>query len=552
MPEIFQQFLDKITEILRLIKSRIQIRLAVVAMVALLSMTAFLHASETAIEVTSPDAEISVNNPQQSSGETNTNSGFSNNSDYQSLLNLATNLEIDVQTRFNEIRSELLDEQASSFNLTLTVFGLFIGLFSMVIAIISLVGFKKFREIETEAKTSAKIITDAKEAAERDLSDIRKKSDAATDLLKEMHAESAAENPTKATLTVKNVQEDPHASLIDKAIADAVSLQQQNKQEDAIEKWRAIAKFTEGSDNALAARAWFSIGYLSSAEDVSNKISSYDRVIQLKPNFLQAYVNRGIANARIDRHEDAIADFDKAIKLNPDRAESYTVRAIAKAQLSRHEDAIVDYDKAIELNPEDAKTHESRAISNMQLGRHEDAIADYDKAIKLNPQNSDAHRSRAISKMKLGRHEDAITDFDEAIRLNPGYADAWANRGLAKISLGRHEDAIADYDKAIELNPAHADAHQTRALAKVNLGRNEDAIVDYDKAIELNADRADPYTVRAIAKTELGRHEEAIADFDKAVELNPQDADLHQGRGISKMKLADMKMPSLTSMRRFA
>ena len=97
-------------------------------------------------------------------------------------------------------------------------------------------GFKKFREIEAEGEASVKIVTEVVKTAEHHLQEIRKKSDTATDLLKGMHAESAAENPTKATLTVKNIQDDPYASLIDKAIADALSLQQQKKLEDGKRK----------------------------------------------------------------------------------------------------------------------------------------------------------------------------------------------------------------------------------------------------------------------------------------------------------------------------
>ena len=316
-----------------MIKLRIQIGLAVVAMATLVPMTAFPQANEGVIEVTSSDAEISISNPQQLSGETNTNSGFSNNSDYQSLLNLATNLKVDVQTRFNEIRSELLDEQASSFNLTLTVFGLFIGLFSMVIAIVGLMGFKKFREIETEGKASVKSVNKAVETAnqhllhtERLLQDMKKINEEATDIFKGMHAMSVAANPTEATRTVKNVQNNPYASLIDKAIADAVSLQRQNKREDAIAKWRAIAEIMKEFDHELTARAWFSVAYLISDEDVASQISSYDRAIQLKPDFSEAYCNRGIAKGRLERYEDAIADFDKAIQLNPDMAEAYRNR----------------------------------------------------------------------------------------------------------------------------------------------------------------------------------------------------------------------------------
>ena len=49
----------------------------------------------------------------------------------------------------------------------------------------------------------------------------------------------------------------PDASLVDKAITDAISLQQQGEHKDAIEKWRAIAQISEESDDELAARAWF-------------------------------------------------------------------------------------------------------------------------------------------------------------------------------------------------------------------------------------------------------------------------------------------------------
>ena len=52
------------------------------------------------------------------------------------------------------------------------------------------------------------------------------------------------------------------ASPVDRAIADAVSLQRAGRIEEAIEKWRSIANVAEGSDNDLAARAWLSVGYL--------------------------------------------------------------------------------------------------------------------------------------------------------------------------------------------------------------------------------------------------------------------------------------------------
>ena len=41
-----------------------------------------------------------------------------------------------------------------------------------------------------------------------------------------------------------------------------LDLQQQGKRKEAVEKWRAVANIVEEKDNALAARAWISSGYL--------------------------------------------------------------------------------------------------------------------------------------------------------------------------------------------------------------------------------------------------------------------------------------------------
>lgn len=77
-----------------------------------------------------------------------------------------------------------------------------------------------------------------------------------------MNAEDIDKNPDKASRAAESIQGDPAASLIDRAIAAAVQLQLQGEIGKAIEKWRAIIPIAEGSDNDLAARAYFSVGYL--------------------------------------------------------------------------------------------------------------------------------------------------------------------------------------------------------------------------------------------------------------------------------------------------
>ena len=65
--------------------------------------------------------------------------------------------------------------------------------------------------------------------------------------------------------------------------------------EEAVQKWRSIAIIVEEVDKNLAARAWNSVGYLLSKQDdqAEDVILAYDRAVEMKANYADAYCNRG-------------------------------------------------------------------------------------------------------------------------------------------------------------------------------------------------------------------------------------------------------------------
>ena len=67
-------------------------------------------------------------------------------------------------------------------------------------------------------------------------------------------------------------------------------------------------------------------------------IASYDRAIALKPDYAQAWCNRGNLLNDLENFQQALASYDKAIALKPDYAEAWSNRGTALQYLYRLEE----------------------------------------------------------------------------------------------------------------------------------------------------------------------------------------------------------------------
>ena len=335
---------------------------------------------------------------------------------------IASEIEVERQSRVNDLRREVLDDRAKLVDWWLAATAIFLTLLGIVAVIAGYLSFKRFREIEAEARKSVEAAkryeADAKDHAER-IEALQGNAVADVQRIRDlMTAEVAAQNPAEANQAVKDARENPEASLTDKAIADAVSLQQQGKRADAIEKWRAIAHVVEGSDNDLSAQAWFYVGYLLYQDkDLGNSLGAYDRAIHLKPDFAEAFNNRGNAKADSGEYAAAIADYDKAIHLKPDFAKAFNNRGASKAALKLYGAAIADCDTAIRLDPDLVTAFNNRGNAKADSGKYTAAITDFDKAIHLEPDYVGAYINRGIAKVKLNLKDEARKDFEIALTL---------------------------------------------------------------------------------------------------------------------------------------
>jgi tetratricopeptide (TPR) repeat protein len=196
----------------------------------------------------------------------------------------------------------------------------------------------------------------------------------------------------------------------------------------------------------------------------------------------------GFALSKLGQQEAAIVSYDKAIEIKPDFHQAWNIRGNALSALGRQEAAIVSFDKAIEIKPDFYVAWHNRGFALSKLGQQEAAIVSYDKAIEIKPDFYQAWNKRGLALSKLGQQEAAIASYDKAIEIKPDFYVAWHNRGFALSELGQQEAAIASYDKAIEIKPDYHQAWNKRGNALSELGQQEAAIASYDKAVEIKPD----------------------------------------------------------------
>ena len=79
-------------------------------------------------------------------------------------------------------------------------------------------------------------------------------------------------------------------------------------------------------------------------------VNHYTQSIELDPNQITAYNNRGLAYTELRDYNSAINDFHRAIEINPNYADAYNNRGVAYIRQGKINYALDDYNRAIELN----------------------------------------------------------------------------------------------------------------------------------------------------------------------------------------------------------
>lgn len=173
-------------------------------------------------------------------------------------------------------------------------------------------------------------------------------------------------------------------------------------------------------------------------------ILAFSRAVALEPDFADAYLLRGEANAADGKIDRAIADFSKTLDLRPDNTQALLRRGLAWAELKDFPAAISDANQALAVDPNFAPAYNLRGVGVRGLGDPRKALDDFTRAIALAP-NTDSYYQRGATYQMLGDHRRAVADFDQVIAIQPDAAPGYFARAESRRALGDLRGAEQDH-----------------------------------------------------------------------------------------------------------
>jgi tetratricopeptide (TPR) repeat protein len=153
----------------------------------------------------------------------------------------------------------------------------------------------------------------------------------------------------------------------------------------------------------------YGIGVLD-AQQYADSARAFERVIQLRPDYADAYTNVAIADYSWQRYGDARTNIEKALRLAPHSARALYYLALVERIQGHPDAAIADLLEVITQFPRSRDAHRELGFSFYQQHKYEEARAEYEAVQSIDPDDLSAHYILSIVYRRLGMKDKAARE----------------------------------------------------------------------------------------------------------------------------------------------
>ena len=188
---------------------------------------------------------------------------------------------------------------------------------------------------------------------------------------------------------------------------------------------------------------------LAAEADFERAVELYSQVILSERRSARAVYNRGVAFARMDEFDRALADYAAASALAPEWDAANRSAGYVHFRRADYSAALAAFDAAIALDVEDENNYAARCEALAAMGSFEAAERACGEALRLGGENPYSYVANGFLQYRQGNYQAAFDAFDHGLALDPDSALAAYGRGVSALRLGRQADGQIDITRAL-------------------------------------------------------------------------------------------------------
>lgn len=256
---------------------------------------------------------------------------------------------------------------------------------------------------------------------------------------------------------------------------------------------------------------------LQNSGELQAVIDAYQRALEVKPDFHEAWYNLGIIYQHKGEYDPAIHAFLKALEIRPDDYGVWNNLGVAYHHKEEYDLAIESYQTALEIKPDYHEAWFNLGIAHRNKWQYDQAIQAYQTALGIKPDYYEAWYNLGVAHRHKGDFGLAIDAYQKALQIKPDSDEAWYMIGVAYDDQEEYDEAIGAFQTALALRPDNDGVWNNLGVAYQHKEEYDEAIRAFKKALEINPDKVGAWYNLACAYSLKGDSANAVQHLSTSI-----------------------------------
>jgi len=222
--------------------------------------------------------------------------------------------------------------------------------------------------------------------------------------------------------------------------------------------------------------------------DYYKALEILNKALELKPDYINSSLNRGLVLSELNSDSLALSDFGKVLKKDPENYFALANKGIILVRRGNIESAKNCFLLSLKSNPVYYRSYYNLGMYYQSKNNPDSAYYYYSQSIRYNPRFWGAYNNRAVVLLDQKKYGESLIDLQKAISLRPFYTEAYINIAIVYRDTGDFDNSIQNHNYALTIAPNSVEALYQRSLTLMKIKKTDLAIADLQKCLQLNPD----------------------------------------------------------------